>query len=239
MSLKKVGIMQPYFFPHLAYFSLIKQTDQFVLFDPVQFIRHGWIERNRVLKQNGGWLYIKVPLVKHSRESIIKDIRINNEFQWQDKILAQLNAYKKKAPYYKQVIALLKELFSKDYDSITSLNKKSIELVCDYLGIDSDIQVFSEMNLVIKEPTSPDEWALNICKAMNDVNEYWNPIAGEEFFSREKYLNKGINLKFIQLNNLIYKQIGEQFEPGLSIIDVLMFNEKEKIINMLNQYHLS
>lgn len=238
MSHKKVAIMQPYFFPYLAYFSLIKHTDQFVLFDPVQFIRHGWIERNRILKQNGGWIYIKVPLVKHSRETIIKDIKINNEIQWQEKILAQLNVYKKKAPYYNQVTALLKELFSTNYESITGLNKKSIELVCDYLGIEHDIQVYSKMNLDIETPTAPDEWALNICKAMGTVKEYWNPKGGEEFFSREKYNANDIQINFLHLNTFEYKQLDSHFEPGLSIIDTMMFNSATELNELLNGYIL-
>ena len=66
--MKKVAIMQPYFFPYLGYFSLIKHTDEFILFDPVQFIRHGWIERNRILKPENGWQYISVPLEKHEMQ---------------------------------------------------------------------------------------------------------------------------------------------------------------------------
>lgn len=238
MKNKKVAIMQPYFFPYLAYFSLIKHTDQFILFDPVQFIRHGWIERNRILKQNGGWLYIKVPLLKHSRDTIIKDIKINNEIKWQDKILAQLVIYKKKAPYYNEVITLLKELFSKEYESITNLNKKSIELVCDYLSIEHDIQVFSKMDLDIETPNASDEWALNICKSMGNIKEYWNPSGGEEFFSREKYKANDIKLNFLHLNEFEYKQFDDHFEPGLSIIDTMMFNSVETINQYLNNYKI-
>ena len=51
----KLGIMQPYFLPYIGYFSIIKHTDEFILFDSVQFIRHGWIERNRILKQQKQW----------------------------------------------------------------------------------------------------------------------------------------------------------------------------------------
>jgi hypothetical protein len=238
MSQKKVAIMQPYFLPYLAYFSLIKHTDQFVLFDPVQFIRHGWIERNRILKQNGGWIYVKVPLVKHSRETLIKDIKINNEINWQDKILAQLIVYKKKAPYYAQVNALLKELFNEEYKSITDINKKAIELVCDYLEIPCNIQVFSAMNLEIEKPNAADEWALNICKAMEEVTEYWNPKGGEKFFSKEKYLKEGIDLKFLHLKEWQYKQFNSDFEPGLSIIDTMMFNSPSEINQMLNDKEL-
>ena len=235
---KKVAIMQPYFFPYLAYFSLIKHTDQFILFDPVQFIRHGWIERNRILKQNGGWIYIKVPLIKHPRDTKIKDIKVNNEIQWKNKILAQLNTYKKKAPYYRNVESLLKELFSYKFDSISSLNKKSIELVCQYLGIELDIQVFSKMDLAIEEPKAPDEWALNICKDLGNVDEYWNPKGGEDFFSKEKYLANNIKINFLHLNPCEYKQIDDEFEAGLSILDTMMFNSATEVNELLNSYIL-
>ena len=88
--MKKIGIMQPYFFPYLGYISLIKHTDEFMLFDPVQFIRHGWIERNRILKPGEGWQYIQVPLQKHSLTTDIKDIKIDNTQNWRVKLLSQL-----------------------------------------------------------------------------------------------------------------------------------------------------
>ncbi len=99
-----LGINQPYFLPYLGYFSLINLVDEFILFDTVQFIRHGWIERNRILKPGFGWQYVSVPLIKAKRETIIKDMLINNEIAWQDKLIAQLIHYKKRAPYFNIVI---------------------------------------------------------------------------------------------------------------------------------------
>lgn len=120
----KVGIMQPYFVPYIGYFSLIKHSDLFILFDPVQFIRHGWIERNRVLKQNDGWLYIQVPLIKNnSRETLIKDCLIDNTKDWKSKIKSQLQPYKKIAPNYFKVLKIINSVFDKDYHTIVDLNK--------------------------------------------------------------------------------------------------------------------
>jgi len=234
----KVGIMQPYFFPYLGYISLIKHTDLFILLDTVQFIRHGWIERNRVLKQNEGWLYIQVPLFKSERETLIKDIRINNNVNWKNKILSQLQIYKKIAPNYFQVIRLLNEVFENDFKDIVHLNKCSLESICNYLGINRKIEIFSDMELEIEPVNEPDEWALNICKALKNVDEYWNPPGGMSFFDRSKYENAGIKLNFQNVNILPYNQKRENFEPGLSIIDVMMFNSVEEINNMLDNYEL-
>jgi len=124
----RAGIMQPYYFPYAGYISLLKHVDIFVLFDVVQFIHHGWIERNRILKPKEGWQYIQVPLVKHSRETKILDIKIRNTENWQERTFAQLVHYKKRAPHYAHVIELLKELYSHDYEDITSLNKAASKL---------------------------------------------------------------------------------------------------------------
>lgn len=54
MSELKLGIMQPYFFPYAGYFSLIDYSDKFVFFDTSQYIKKGWVNRNRILNPRGG-----------------------------------------------------------------------------------------------------------------------------------------------------------------------------------------
>ena len=235
--MKKISIMQPYYFPYLGYFGLIKHTDEFILFDTPQYIRHGWINRNRILKQKEGWLYIKVPLKSHSRETAIKDIRIDNSKDWKALTLSQLEAYKKRAPYYNGVIDIINELFSKPTNDITQLNKDCIMAVCRYLGIEREFPIFSQMDIKIDKPSSPDEWALNICRAL-DINEYWNPPGGMDFFDKSKYDTYGVNLRFHTQILKPYNQKRTDFEAGLSIIDVMMFNSPKEINNMLDMYEL-
>jgi len=229
--------MQPYFLPYIGYISLIKHTGQFILFDTVQFIRHGWIERNRVLKQDEGWQYIKVPLIKKSgRGTLIKDVKINNNENWQGKILAQIQHYKKKAPYYFKVVSLLDEIFSEKYEDIVSLNKASLEKILRYLEINKTLKVFSRMNLQTENVCAPDEWALNICKAIEGVDEYWNPPGGQDFFDKSKYDNNGIKLKFLNISLIQYNQSRNVFESGLSILDVMMFNSVDETNKMLDNF---
>lgn len=230
--------MQPYFFPYIGYFSLIKNTDEFILFDSPQFIRHGWIERNRILKQNEGWLYIKVPLVRHEQGIPINELQIDSSQDWQNKIIAQLQPYKKIAPYYHEVNGLVASVLNQNFTSIVALNRAAIEATLAYLGINKRIRVFSNMDLNIKTPLAADEWALNICKALGDVSEYWNPPGGQEFFDISKYNKAGIALRFQNVVLEEYDQKRQTFEGGLSIIDVMMFNSPEEINIMLNHYEL-
>ena len=232
----KLGIMQPYFLPYIGYISLIKHTDMFILLDEVQFIRHGWIERNRILKPTEGWQYIQVPLQKHTQTELIKNIKINNDLNWGKKILSQIEHYKKKAPYYRRVVDLLKEIFSKQYTTIVELNKDSLNAICDYLSIKKDIHVFSEMGLTIDPISEPDEWALNISKALH-ANEYRNPHGGVSIFNKEKYDRANIALVFQEVKAEEYLQKTNQpFIPNLSILDVLMFNLPETANLMLDNF---
>jgi len=236
--MKKVGIMQPYFFPYIGYFTLIKHTDEFILFDTVQFIRHGWIERNRILKQDEGWIYVRVPLMKDSQTTLIQETLIDNSQDWRSKIIAQLQPYKKIAPYYDSVMDLIKNALMPEFSSIVELNRSTLTVVCGYLGITTPLRLFSEMGLAIDEPHHPDEWALNICKALGDVSDYWNPPGGKGLFDKSKYEQAGINLSFQNVILKDYNQKRISFEPGLSIIDVMMFNSPEEINSMLDEYEL-
>jgi hypothetical protein len=234
----RLGIMQPYFFPYLGYFSLIQQVDKFILLDTVQFIRHGWIERNRILNPNGGWQYIRVPLQKHTRETKIEDIKIDNTQAWNEKILSQLQHYKNIAPNYLTVKNVIENTLNKECFNIVDLNYMTLCAICDYIGIKTSIHIFSKMNLVIDPVTSPDEWALNICKKIDGATEYWNPTGGMAFFDPQKYQNSKIELKFQKVKLREYDQKREVFETGLSIIDILMFNSIETVKEMLNDYEL-
>ncbi|MBB5336847.1 WbqC family protein [Pectinatus brassicae] len=232
----KVAIMQPYFLPYLGYYSLLKQVDYYIYLDEVQYIYHGWIDRNRILKPNDGWQYIKVPIKKHNRETLIKDIIINNDNNWKDRILNQIIHYKKKANYYYKVKNLLEYVFDEEFTTISQLNIAMDKAVCDYLKIDTPINVFSKMDLNIETPVKADEWALNICKALGNIEAYWNAPGGKEFFDEKKYKDAGIEIKFPKINLTNYNQGNAVFEHALSILDVMMFNSVEEINKMLDSY---
>ncbi len=227
--------MQPYFFPYLGYFSLIKYTDKWVVFDKIQYIRHGWGNRNRVLKPTEGWQYIIVPLQKHSRNTLIKDIVIKENTDWKARITKQLEHYKKKAPNYRQVVEVLKSCFTLKTNSLTYLNTHLLKKTCEYIGIHFNYEIFSEMNLAIGNVNDPGEWALRISEAVG-AEEYINPPGGEKIFDRRKFEEVNIKLKFLKVNLTEYNQRRSTFEPGLSIVDVMMFNSQEEIKNMLDNY---
>lgn len=231
----KLALMQPYFFPYIGYFMLIKHSDKFIIFDTAQFTRRGWVNRNRILKENGDPMYINALIQKAPIKTPINEIKLNYKEDWMAKILVQVQVYKKVAPYYEEMMTFLKACFEYETDSLSELNYYILEETCKYLDIKCDIELLSEMNLKIDDVNESDEWGLSISKAMN-AKEYLNAPGGMDFYNKDKYARNGIDLKFIKANLKPYAQNTKEFVPGLSIIDVMMFNSVEEINSMLDDY---
>lgn len=235
---KCVGIMQPYFFPYLGYFGLIANTDRWIVFDPVQYIRKGWVNRNRVLKPGGGWKYVSIPVAKHSRETLIKDMTVTEGEDHLDTLVRNLDHYRNiKAPQYNAVIDVLAQCYTPPPAALTPFIAHSLFVVCKYIGIPFHFEVYSQMALDHEPAVGPGDWSLNMCKALG-VHSYVNPPGGQEFFEPEKFAAAGVELIYHHQDLPEYDQRSSVFEPGLSIIDVMMFNGPEAIRDMLNQYKL-
>ena len=231
----KLGIMQPYFFPYLGYFDLINCVDKWIVFDTAQYIRHGWVNRNRVLHPKQDWLYIIVPLEKHPRDTAIKDIRINHERNWKQRIIAQMQHYKKKAQYFDETMALFKDCLAPEQDSISQLNALILDKICTHLEIDFNYSFFSEMDIALGPIEGPGDWALRISEALG-AEEYVNPPGGVDIFDVKKFERSGIKLNIRHLPPLEYSCRGYEFIPNLSIIDVLMWNKPEAIKSYLDEH---
>ena len=232
----KVAIMQPYFFPYIGYFQLIKHSDLFVLFDDVQYIRHGWVNRNRILKPDKDWQYIIAPLQDHQQSTLIKDIKVQDGDDWKIKIIRQIEHYKKRSPFYKETIQIIDECFNADNNnSLAKFNALALQKICSYIELPLNLKISSEENYDYSNINDAGEWALRICEQIG-AKTYINPSGGKDLFDPQKYMQSNIELCFLTPGDISYSQRRNGIlEPGLSIIDVLMFNSPIEINNILNK----
>jgi len=235
--MNRLAIMQPYFFPYIGYWQLINAADCLVLFDDAQYMRHGWVNRNRILKPGGGWQYILANLQKHEMKESIKNVRVHPEKQWRELIIGQLAHYKKKARYFDDTIEMVNQiLFDNDEQSIAAINYFTIRSLCSYLDIKTEIIVSSEKSFDYSNVGDAGEWALRIAEQM-EASEYINPASGAELFDAGKFSASKVRLSFLKTDEIVYPQRGI-FEPSLSIIDVLMFNGIEGSKKLLEKYSI-
>lgn len=224
----KLGIMQPYFFPYLGHFDLISRVDRWIVFDTTQYIRHGWMNRNRILHPTEGWQYIIVPLVKHAREASVREVEAKAPGEWVPRILGQIQHYKRRAPHFASTFQLVRECLDTDERSLTRLNVRILERTCAHLGLPFQHSIFSEMNLDIGIVDDAGDWALRIGAAVG-ATEYLNPPSGAELFDPAKFTAQGIRLRIQEPFEFSYECPGYQFETNLSVIDALMWNGPDKL----------
>lgn len=230
----KLAIMQPYFMPYIGYFQLINVVDKFVVYDDVNFINKGWINRNRILVNGQPYLFT-VPLKNASQNVLIKDLQLAVDDNWKNKFLKTLEFAYKKAPFFENTFELAKEVINTKSKFLKAWHFKSFGLVRNYLGINTTlIETSTKYN---NRNLKGQERILDICLKEN-ADHYINPIGGVELYSKEKILESGVKLNFIKMNEIVYHQGKGDFIPNLSIVDVLMWNPKEDIKSMLYNYTL-
>ena len=226
----KLAIMQPYFFPYIGYFQLINAVDKFVFYDDVNYIKSGWINRNRLFLADS-IRYITVPLAGASSFEKINKIDVKAGDDWVKAMLSSVAQYYGKAPFYKPVRELLKMVLDNKNDNLADLARHSITATAEYLGLSTE---FVKSSVIYDNQGKRGvERVLDICR-IERADEYWNLPGGRNLYSAEIFLKNGIDLKFVDVSIKPYEQNSTEFLPGLSIIDVLMYNDSSSILAMLN-----
>lgn len=227
----KIAIMQPYFFPYLGYFQLMKAVEVFVVYDDVCYIKQGWINRN----------YIQIHGVKHlltlslkgaSSFKLINQIAVGGN---RDKLLKTICQSYTRAPYFGEVYPLVESCVNSEYDNLAQYLANGLLILAHYLGIRTKCILSSgiEKDTALKGQDK----VLSICKALH-ANAYVNPPGGKTLYSPEDFRKNHVDLYFLIPKQIAYPQTGNEFIPNLSIIDALMFNSREEVKSFLTQYEL-
>lgn len=229
--MKRLAIMQPYFFPYLGYFQLIKAVDEFVVYDDVNFIKQGWITRNKILlNQNEHYITLHAGGISSNKK--INEILVGNN---RGKLLKTIEQAYKKAPFFENVYPLISEILSDGSTQLSKYLAASIQKISSFLGINTTFTLSSQIEK--NNNLSGQDKVIEICKKLK-ANQYINAIGGKELYHKDIFLNHNIELKFLRSFEVNYKQFNNDFIPWLSIIDILMFNAIDEIHKMLNQYEL-
>lgn len=169
-----VGIMQPYFFPYIGYWQLMNAVDKYVVFDDVNYINRGWINRNRILF-HGNPKYFNLPLIGASQNKLINEIRVNPDKKLVNRNMRIIEEAYKKAPYFEEAYLLIKEIMRTEGETAVEFIVDSFQHLCVYLGIETERLLSSEIE---KDNTlKGQEKILNICQILG-ADKYINPIGG-------------------------------------------------------------
>jgi len=230
----RLAIMQPYFFPYIGYWQLIHAVDRFVVYDDVNYIKGGWINRNRILI-NGVSAYITVPLMQSSPYKRICDLSTLPSLSWRNKLVKMVDNTYRKAPCFAEVFPVIEGMIYHETDSLSDYLTYQIQVLSAYMDIQTEFVTASRC--YGNSDLAGQDRVIDICKHEGAAT-YINSQGGAALYERNSFTQCGIDLKFLIPSEVEYKQFGLEYTPWLSVIDVLMFNSKSRIHNMLNQYKL-
>mgnify|MGYP000368528360 CR=1 FL=1 len=221
MSNKKVfSVHQPNFIPWLGYFDKINRSDIFVILDDVLIPRGTSIANKNKILSNNGIIELTFPISHpkgNNRLTSYNDILFVDEKSKQ-KIFKTIQSTYLKAPFYREVISFLEDVFLED--SFSKMNISYIKKVCELFKIDTEIILMSDL----KTEGQKNELIVGIGKAIE--GDIYLSGTGAKSYNDETYFNSNsIELVYQNYKPEHYNQFNST-EPisHLSSLDYL-FNE--------------
>ena len=232
----KLVIMQPYLFPYVGYFQLLAAADRFVVYDDVNFIKGGWINRNKILIQGKQHLFT-IPLDAPSPNRKICDIQLSPPSMWRNKFLQTISQNYRRADYFEAVYALLERvMITSESQTIADLVRISLFEIKKYLKLSVDIIPTSAK--YVNEHLTAQQRVIDICR-IECATDYINAQGGQHLYDYSTFCQHNLALHFLQPELKPYRQLNNpNFVAGLSIIDVLMNNSVYQTHEILNKYLL-
>lgn len=228
--MNSIAIMQPYFLPYIGYFQLIAAADQFIVYDNIKYTKKGWINRNRMLR-NGIVTTFSLPLKQGSDSLNISERELANEYR-PEKLANQFKEAYRRAPYFRETIPLIEEILFFDQSNLFQFLHHSITLVCERLGISTNILVSS--TVPIDHSLKGQDKVIALCKSLS-ASTYINARGGVDLYDPTDFKSAGIELKFIKPDTFEYPQPCSTFEPWLSIVDPLMHCQRDRLISVVHK----
>ncbi|MBD2315397.1 WbqC family protein [Phormidium tenue] len=215
----KIVISQPMYFPWVGMFEQVNLCDAYVNYDDVQFSKGSFTNRVQIKTNSSrGFNWLTVPLKNLKLGVLINELEIDNQRDWQNQHLELLKQSYKNAPYLKEMLDLVTNLFDCHLNTISEVSMKSIELSMNYFDIAKDKSFYTASKLEIEGSSS--ERVYQIVKYLNGTH-YITGHGAKNYLDHSLFENNGIRVEYMNYLKLPYPQQFSTFNPHVSILDLI------------------
>ncbi len=186
--------MQPYFLPYIGYFQLMAAVDRFVILDDVNYIKGGWINRNRLPARNGT-MWLTLPLVGASPNRIIREIEILPDNGWKRAMERTVALTYAEATEAALVLPLFRQWLASASGNLSAFLSGCLVDVAKYLRMAPEIVYTSSIHP--KDGLKGPERVLDIC-LREGASVYVNLPGGRELYDPSVFSCAGVELHFLQ-----------------------------------------
>jgi hypothetical protein len=234
-DLMKAVIVQPFYLPWMGYFGMIDQADIFVFADNLQFVKKSWQRRNKIKTNTGNPQWVTIPVTGKYRQNI-NEIEINSSMKykhknglldWKENHWNLISNSYAKSPYFDDYKDGIKEILFSDCKMLSDFDIFAAKKVSELLGLNlPDFIKSSDMDNAKGKKV---DFILNVCNELGADEYVSGPSAKNyiDFKGFQKFEQDNIELFWFEYSHPVYPQIGNEFLPYLSVID-LLFNTGEK-----------
>ena len=227
--MKRIVIMQPYYFAWYGFFEQIKLADIYVFYDDVQYIKRSLMSRVTIRTKDGDkWLTI--PLSKVHRGDLINEVQTSTNNTWKDNHLHLLkNAYRK-APFANEMTDIVKSVFEISSSALIDVTINAIKVVAHYYGLNKNTEFYRSSELGIKGQGTKRLFDIS---ASFQADTYITGMGALNYLEYDIFNKGDIGVEFINYAKKPYPQLFESFNPYVTILD-LIANTGQKGIEYMN-----
>ena len=225
-----IGILQPGYLPWLGFFEQMYRSDVFVMYDDVQYDKHGWRNRNRIKTANGmQWLTVPVRFDFYDRQ-LISEVLVDNNGNWRKKHAGSLRQNYGKAPCFRQFWPIFEETYDREWELLVDLDLFLIERLAAALGI-GERPLIRSSSLGLSGDRI--DRLTKICRHFG-ADVFYEGASGRNYIDEKQFADLGIKVKYQDYHHPVYRQIYGEFIPFLSVVD-LLFNHGERSLEIILQ----
>lgn len=224
----RIVITQPMFFPWIGLFEQIMLAEVVVFYDDVQYSRGGVINRIQ-LKTPDGYDWMTIPVSNHLGQKI-NETFINNRVNWREKNLRKFIQYYHKAPFFNDAYQIIKKVLEIQTEKLSEIIINSMLEICRYYKIEKEIRLSSSIGL---SGRSSDR-VLNYVKHYKGTT-YITGHGAKNYLNHELFEENGIIVEYINYEKKSYPQLHGEFNPYVSILDLIANTGKDGKSCMLSK----
>lgn len=212
-----IVLSQPMFFPWIGMFEQIRLADIYVDYSDVQFSKGSFVNRVQI-KTSNGIKWLTVPLQGPSLGQTIHNVLINDQKDWRNQHKELLKQSYVKAPYYKEMIALVEQVYATKYQTINEISQASLAVICEYFDLDKSRQFLRAKDLDVLGSSS--QRVFDIVQKLEGTN-YITGLGALKYLDHNLFDAAGIKVSYMSYNKKPYPQLHGEFTPFVSVLDLI------------------
>jgi len=216
---KTAVIHQPDFAPYLGFFHRFLKADLWVVLDNVQFLSGSkrWHNRDLIKTPQGGrWLTVGVCKPQY-QTTTINDV-VLSDTDWRRDNLNLIRANYQKAPYFREIMPFVEELYALPCRRLAEFNLASITMLMGLFGIEIETVLASTLGATGKS----NDLLVDLLRKTGS-RRYLSGVGARSYFEAAPFDSAGIEVVWQEFEHPVYPQLHGDFVSYLSSID-LLFN---------------